>query len=201
MNAKIIGSILAALILGGVIGYSINRIQDPDLLHRSPVYREPIVVPDEVPKLSTQDAVTHRETHYENITDLKEIQALPSDFAQTEALYSVAGRSNVDELIVLLDEADRIANHHDRRGALQILFSRYAELDPEGLPVNLYATDYTELVMAVLNRKKSIQARPFAGMTPSTHGERQEDFNGIFEALYALQLRVAEEGTPAPTER
>lgn len=149
MNAKILGWIMAALILGGVIGYSINRIQDPDLLHRSPVYREPIVVPDEVPKLSTQDAVTHRETHYENITDLKEIQALPSDFAQTEALYSVAGRSNVDELIVLLDEADRIANHHDRRGALQILFSRYAELDPEGALEHLDSMRLPEETMIV----------------------------------------------------
>ena len=75
-----------------------------------------------------------------------------------------------------------------------------AEMDPEALPINLYATDYTDLVIEVLNRKKSIQARPFAGMTPTTHGERQEDFNRIFEALSALHLRVAGEGTPVPTE-
>ncbi len=149
MSAKILGSILAALILGGVIGYSINRIQDPGLLHRPPVYREPIVVPDEVPKLSTQDAVTHRETHYENITDINEILALPSEFAQTEALYSVAGRASVDEVRDYLGEANRIANHHDRRGALQILFSRYAELDPEGALEHLDSMRLPEETMIV----------------------------------------------------
>lgn len=85
-------------------------------------------------------------------------------------------------------------------GDLGPLGQTLAELDPESLPINLYATDYTDLVIEVLNRKKSIQARQFAGMTPTTHGNRQEDFNRIFEALYALHLRVTDEGTPAPTE-
>lgn len=83
-------------------------------------------------------------------------------------------------------------------GDLGPLGQTLAELDPDGLPISLYATDYTDLVIEVLNRKKSVQARQFAGMTPTTHGDRQEDFDRIFEALYALQLRVAEEGTPVP---
>ena len=85
-------------------------------------------------------------------------------------------------------------------GDVGALGQTLARLDPEDLPINLYATDYTDLVIEVLNRKKSIQARRFAGMTPTTHGERQEDFNRTFEALYTLHLRVAEEGTPVPTE-
>ena len=67
----------------------------------------------------------------------------------------------------------------------------------EGLPFNLYADQYTDLTIEVLNRKVSIQARRFAEMTPETHGARQQSFDRVIEVLAALQRQVAAEGRAA----
>jgi hypothetical protein len=67
----------------------------------------------------------------------------------------------------------------------------------EGLPFNLYADQYTDLTIEVLNHKASIQARRFAGMTPETHGPRQQSFDRVIEVLTALQRQVAAEGRAA----
>lgn len=66
-----------------------------------------------------------------------------------------------------------------------------------GLPINLYAPDYTDFSVEILKHKKSLQARKFARMTPQTHGERQKDFDRIFTALEQLQARVVKEGKTA----
>ncbi|MEE8583951.1 MAG: hypothetical protein V3T83_03770 [Acidobacteriota bacterium] len=77
---------------------------------------------------------------------------------------------------------------------LENLAKRLAELDPEGLPGNLYASDYTDLNIRLLNHRTSVQARQFSGMTAATHGQRQKNFDAIYEALYQLHLRVVNEG-------
>jgi hypothetical protein len=81
-------------------------------------------------------------------------------------------------------------------GAAQIegLAAELAARHPERLPANLYATEYTDLEIAVLDRRVSVQARGFTGMTAATHGERQADFDAIFATLSRLQERVAREG-------
>lgn len=71
-----------------------------------------------------------------------------------------------------------------------------ASLNLGQLPINLFAPDYTDLSVAVLNHKKSVQARQFDGMTPTTHGEHQGHFDLIYDRLYQLQVRVAREGEP-----
>lgn len=79
--------------------------------------------------------------------------------------------------------------------------SELAELllnhDVQDLPANLYAPHYTDLTVHVLNREKNVQARQFSGMTPTTHGESQADFEKIYQALYDLHSRVLREGEPA----
>lgn len=86
---------------------------------------------------------------------------------------------------------------HLSESDLQQLARRLAELDPDGLPVNLYARDYTDLNIRLLNHRKSVQARQFAGMTAAAHGQAQKNFDAIYEALYQLHLRVINEGKPA----
>lgn len=54
------------------------------------------------------------------------------------------------------------------------------------LPANLYAGHYIDLVVEVLNRDARVQARRFANLSPKTHGEKQERFERIEEALDAL---------------
>lgn len=62
------------------------------------------------------------------------------------------------------------------------------------LPGNLYAPVYTDLEVSLLNQHKNVQARSFAGMTPQTHGERQEAFDGLEKTLEALRDRVLKHG-------
>jgi hypothetical protein len=67
------------------------------------------------------------------------------------------------------------------------------------IPINVYADRYTDLRVTVLDRERSILARKFLNMTPQTHGEKQQAFDRVFEALQALHARVAKEGkTVAP---
>lgn len=66
------------------------------------------------------------------------------------------------------------------------------------MPVNLYALDYTDLLVEVLDHDKRVQARQFAGMTPTTHGERQADFDAIYAALEDIQARVVRDGRRLP---
>lgn len=66
------------------------------------------------------------------------------------------------------------------------------------LPINLYAEEYTDLVVKVLDREKRVQARRFAGMTRTTHGLAQGRFDRILEALGDRRQRwFAREQSPA----
>jgi hypothetical protein len=69
-----------------------------------------------------------------------------------------------------------------------------AELDPAGMPVNLWAPVYTEVAIEVLNHRKSVQARPFVGLEPTTHGDLQQSFDALVRTLVRLQDEVAADG-------
>ncbi|MEM7450670.1 MAG: hypothetical protein AAGA41_03480 [Pseudomonadota bacterium] len=84
----------------------------------------------EIAPVSVQAAEQHRAERYAEITTIAETLALPTDFAQTEALYVIAGRSSSAELQDLIFDAARIEERLDRGAALQILFLRLTELDP-----------------------------------------------------------------------
>ena len=69
-----------------------------------------------------------------------------------------------------------------------------AELDPEAMPVNLWAPIYTEVAIEVLDHRQSVQARRFAGLEPTAHGDLQENFDALVRTLVRLQDQVAAEG-------
>ncbi len=73
----------------------------------------------------------HREDRYEALQSIDQIYVLPSEFGRAEALYALAGRSDSGGVQNLIFEANRIANSEERSGALNILFFRLAELDPQ----------------------------------------------------------------------
>lgn len=85
----------------------------------------------DVPRMSESEAQSHRANRFESLTTLEQTLAFPSDFDQTEALYVLAGRSNSDELQDLIQQANRVSDASDRRGAFSILFSRLSDVDPE----------------------------------------------------------------------
>ena len=66
--------------------------------------------------------------------------------------------------------------------------------DPAALPQNLYAAEYTDVLIQLLNKSRHIQARQFAGMTPESNGEKQAAFDRVLEKLTALHARVQKEG-------
>lgn len=55
--------------------------------------------------------------------------------------------------------------------------------EPETLPVNVYATDYTHFQVNVMRHEKEVMARKFTGMTPTQHGEKQVAFDRMVKAI------------------
>lgn len=85
---------------------------------------------ENVPTLSRAAAESHRENRYSAIHTIEDTLALPGDFAQTEALYALAGRADSAAVQNLIFQANGIADPADRKAALDILLSRLTELDP-----------------------------------------------------------------------
>jgi hypothetical protein len=77
------------------------------------------------------------------------------------------------------------------RGAFEALVRSLVEHGMATLPPNLWSAQYTDLRLSVLGFAKEVQARQFAGMTPTTHGERQADFSALFDVLQALYQDLA----------
>lgn len=83
-------------------------------------------------------------------------------------------------------------------GELQELARELAGWTLEELPVNLYSLEYTDFMAAVLDRSKSVQARQFAGMSPTTHAEAQRRFDALYTRLFDVHRRVRAEGATVP---
>jgi hypothetical protein len=79
-------------------------------------------------------------------------------------------------------------------GELEQLTERVSELELDQLPVNLFAPDYTDFSIELLDRRRSVQARQFPGIGPKTHGPIQKHFDALVEILTDLEHRVATEG-------
>jgi hypothetical protein len=77
---------------------------------------------------------------------------------------------------------------------IRTLAAELAARDPAAWPSNLYAEDYTDLSFQVLNHKKSIQARQFAGMEPGTGAPHQQAFEEVFALLDRLHSTVVDQG-------
>jgi hypothetical protein len=62
------------------------------------------------------------------------------------------------------------------------------------IPINVYTSEYTDLMISLLSRTRFISGRKFLNMTPETQGEKQKAFDRIDEAMRALHDRVEKEG-------
>lgn len=79
---------------------------------------------------------------------------------------------------------------------LQDVIQLLVDNDAGNLPINLYAVHYTDFVVGVLNHERNLQARQFAGLTPQKYGEKQKQFDRIFEGLHKLHQLAIKEGQP-----
>ena len=104
------------------VAFQLDLFQGPAAQVNSPIIAN-------VPIMSREAAEAHRASRYSEIRTIEETLALPGDFAQTEALYALAGRSDSSDIQDLIFQANGIADPSDRKAALEILFSRLAELD------------------------------------------------------------------------
>jgi hypothetical protein len=115
----------AGFLCGAAAAFAVFQL---DLIPRHADQRSAPVI-ENVPTMSREAAESHRATRYSEIHSIEDTLALPGDFAQTEALYTLAGRSDSSGIQNLIFQANGIADPSDRKAALQILFSRLTELD------------------------------------------------------------------------
>ena len=121
---------LAALIVGGLIGavaVVLYHGSSAPVLSYSPATADV----SQVPTVSDARADAHRRENYRSLSTIREIAGLPGEFSQSEALHALAGRSDSVALQALIFEASGVETDALRGLALTILFSRFAELDPE----------------------------------------------------------------------
>jgi len=123
--------LMLGVALGAAAGYGLSR-QDAGLSFEEGRFAEnppprDLVDQDNV----TAEAVeTLRKAQFSSVRTIEDTLALPTDFAETEALYALAGRSSASELQDLIYQAARIREHQDRNYAVSILLARLTELDP-----------------------------------------------------------------------
>ena len=71
---------------------------------------------------------------------------------------------------------------------LRTLVKLLRDAAPATFPKNLYAPTYAHLHVQILDRSRDVQARPYAGVTPTTHGARQLAFDRVLDYLQRVAL-------------
>ncbi len=125
--AKIIAALVGGVLLGILAMLALPQFgpassRSPDEITRDIV---------DVPKMSQAVAEQHRDEQYTGLTSVEDVIALPTEFARSEALYALAGRSDSADVQILIFDANRIADEVERVRLLNILFFRLAETDPQ----------------------------------------------------------------------
>lgn len=122
---KIVIYLLVGALVGSAVTYGLMDGASESQQLASPEYKI-----DYIPEISVAEAEAQREDRYQSIKTIEDTLALPTDFAETEALYVIAGRADVFGVEELIQQATRIGDRSDRRAALNILLTRMTELDP-----------------------------------------------------------------------
>jgi len=125
--AKVIAGMLFGLLAGFLLSSQFSKEQTSV---KTPALASELRDIENIPQLDLSTTEELRSDRFASIKTIEDTLALPTDFAETEALYVIAGRSSVAELEALLEQADRIVERTDRRAASSIIISRLTELDP-----------------------------------------------------------------------
>jgi len=78
------------------------------------------------------------------------------------------------------------------------LLKNLLRADLTELPGNLYAEQYTDVRVEVLDRVRDVAARRYSDITPKTHGREQKNFDRLYSALRQLTKKVLKSGSVAP---
>jgi len=77
---------------------------------------------------------------------------------------------------------------------LVTLVRALAAANPGALPQNVYDEGYTDLVVSVLNRSVTAQARPFAGMDPKANEGIRKSYRAVVAEVRKLHEKALREG-------
>ena len=125
--ARIIAALCSGVLLGVLMTLAAVRFGQSSNPSPGDIVRD---ITD-VPQMAQAVAEKHRDEQYANLINIEQVLALPTEFARSEALYVLAGRSDSAGVQNLIFEANRIADSVERVGLLSILFFRLAEADPQ----------------------------------------------------------------------
>ncbi|MEO1203902.1 MAG: hypothetical protein AAFX10_14430, partial [Pseudomonadota bacterium] len=121
---------LGVMTLGIALGAAIAMLALPRPAAELSLAEVPARDVDAPREVSVAAAEALREERFASVETIEDMLALPGDFAETEALYTIAGREDAAGLQKLIFEAARLRDSVDRNAALGILFMRLTELDP-----------------------------------------------------------------------
>lgn len=125
---KLIPGLLIGVLAGLGVGYAAFHSPETSLARFSVAPKTDLKA---LPEIEPAVAAVHRQERYADLQTMEDILALPGDFAETEALYLIAGRADASGLQNLIYQAAKISDRRDRNAALEILFMRLTDLDPE----------------------------------------------------------------------
>ena len=90
---------------------------------------------------------------------LANILLLPSDFQQTLTLYTLLADAKRETLERLLDEAGHLQPRREVRAAKSVIYSRYAELDPNAAVERIIAAGMSEQNLHLLEQVFRVWAK------------------------------------------
>ena len=79
---------------------------------------------------------------------------------------------------------------------MEALVAFLGENDPVKMPQSVYAPQYTDFRIRILNKNRYVSARRFAGMKPDAHGTEQETVNKIYDRYHQLYAQVQHTSKP-----
>jgi hypothetical protein len=126
------------------------------------------------------------------------LKKLASGAIPLEALHVAAQSRSIPGWLIQIHGYDITVRPFEKGGYGKAITSRLSRKtlldlvkllrDAPSFPRNLYAPDYGELRVDVLGRAVDFQARPYAGVTPTTHGAKQRAYDKIMDWLQRVGL-------------
>lgn len=117
-----------ALLVGAAVGASVVYFVAEPSSDAGAVRDRDIV---DVPQIGVEEAASERARGFHSVRTIEDTLRYPTHFQRMESLYVLAGRSDSPALQNLIYEADRVVDADIRNAALNILFTRLTELDPQ----------------------------------------------------------------------
>jgi len=127
--------LLAGIAIGVVLGglaVLVFRPVEPTASPDPTAARKDVVTPVEIPRRATDPE--------SRPASLADIARMPSEFAREIALYDLLRSAGVARVESLLDEADALPPAHQTNLTKDIIYSRFAELDPRAAVARIRAS-------------------------------------------------------------